>query len=138
MTPECQLELIPRLCDKIRKNADKITQADTYETEDAEVLLLAYGGEARSAMRAVKDARAEGLKVGLFRPITIWPFPSKQLKKAASNAKQVIVAELNYGQLVYEVERHIRGEIPVHFIPRPCGVPHTPSQLLKEIRRRIQ
>jgi 2-oxoglutarate ferredoxin oxidoreductase subunit alpha len=142
MTPQCQLELIPRLCDKIRKNADKITQATTYETEDAEILLVAYGGEARSALRAVKDARAKGLKVGLFRPITIWPFPGAQLKKAASNAKQVIVAELNYGQLVYEVERHLRGDnlgdIPVHLLPKPCGVPHTPGDLLKEIRRRIQ
>jgi 2-oxoglutarate ferredoxin oxidoreductase subunit alpha len=135
MTPEAQLTLIPRLCDKIRKNADKITQADTYETEDAEILLVAYGGEARSAIRAVKDARSEGMKIGLFRPITIWPFPRKQLKQAAANAQHVIVAELNYGQLVNEIERHIRGEIPVHLIPRPCGVPHTPKELLKEIRR---
>ena len=142
MTPQCQLELIPRLCDKIRKNADKITQASTYETEDAEILIVAYGGEARSALRAVKDARAKGLKAGLFRPITIWPFPGAQLKKAASNAKQVIVAELNYGQLVYEVERHLRGDnlgdIPVHLLPKPCGVPHTPDALLKEIGRQSQ
>ncbi len=138
MTPECQLELIPRLCDKIRKKADKITEASTFETEDAEVLLVAYGGEARSAMRAVKDARAEGLKVGLFRPITIWPFPSQQLKQAAANAQHVVVAELNYGQLVKEIERHIRGEIPVHLIPRPCGVPHTPTELLTEVRRLTQ
>ncbi len=138
MTDEAQLALVPRLCDKIRKNADKITQAENIETEDAEILLIAYGGEARTAMRAVKDARAEGMKIGLFRPITVWPFPKDQLKDAAANAKQVIVAELNYGQLVGEVERVIRNEIPVHFIPRVCGTPHTPDELMQEIRRRIK
>jgi len=138
MTDEAQLALVPRLCDKIRKNADKITQAESTETEDAEILLVAYGGEARTAMRAVKDARAEGMKIGLFRPISVWPFPKDQLKDAAANAQQVIVAELNYGQLVGEVERIIRNEVPVHFIPRVCGTPHTPDELMKEIRRRIK
>ena len=138
MTDEAQLALVPRLCDKIRKNADKITQAESIETEDAEILLVAYGGEARTAMRAIKDARAQGMKIGLFRPITVWPFPKDQLKAAAANAQQVVVAELNYGQLVGEVERVIRNEVPVHFIPRVCGTPHTPDELMKEIRRRIK
>jgi 2-oxoglutarate ferredoxin oxidoreductase subunit alpha len=138
MTAEAQLKLIPRLCDKIRKNADKIAQSTSIETEDAEILLIAYGGEARTAMRAVKDARAQGMKLGLFRPISIWPFPRQQLKKAAANAQHVIVAELNYGQLVGEVERVIRNEVPVHLIPHPCGTPHTPNQLITEIRRCIE
>jgi 2-oxoglutarate ferredoxin oxidoreductase subunit alpha len=138
MTAEAQLALIPRLCDKIRQNADKITQAQTVQTEDAEILLVAFGGEARSAMRAVKDGRGQGLKIGLFRAISIWPFPKKELKKAAANATRVFVAELNYGQLVGEVERVIRSEVPVHLIARPCGVPHTPDQILEEIRRGLQ
>jgi 2-oxoglutarate ferredoxin oxidoreductase subunit alpha len=138
MTAEAQLALIPRLCDKIRKNADKITQAQTEQTEDAEILLVAFGGEARSALRAVKDGREQGMKIGLFRPISIWPFPKKELKNAAASAKHVFVAELNYGQLVGEVERVIRSEVPVHLIPRPCGLPHTPDQILEEIRRGLQ
>jgi 2-oxoglutarate ferredoxin oxidoreductase subunit alpha len=137
MTDEAQLALVPRLCEKIRKNAHKITLAESTETEDAETLLIAYGGEARTAMRAVKDARANGMKIGLFRPITVWPFPKKELKEAAANAQQVVVAELNYGQLVGEVERVIRNEVPVHFIPRVCGTPHTPDELMQEIQRRI-
>jgi 2-oxoglutarate ferredoxin oxidoreductase subunit alpha len=137
MTDEAQLALVPRLCDKIRKNADKITQAQNTETEDAEVLLVAYGGESRTALRAVKDARANGMKIGLFRPITVWPFPKEQLKEAAANAQHIVVAELNYGQLVGEVERVIRNEVPVHFIPRVCGSPHTPDELMKEVRRHI-
>ncbi|MFX1319611.1 MAG: 2-oxoacid:acceptor oxidoreductase subunit alpha [Promethearchaeota archaeon] len=137
MDEEAQLTLVPRLCDKIRKNADNITQAENIETEDAEVLLVAYGGESRTALRAVKDARANGMKIGLFRPITVWPFPKEQLKEAAAKAQHVVVAELNYGQLVGEVERVIRSEIPVHFIPRVCGSPHTPDELMNEIRRRI-
>jgi len=137
MDEETQLALVPRLCDKIRINADRITQAQSTETEDAEILVVAYGGEARTAMRAIKDARANGMKIGLFRPITVWPFPKAQLKDAAASAQHVIVAELNYGQLVGEVERVIRNEIPVHLIPRVCGSPHKPSELMKEIRRRI-
>jgi 2-oxoglutarate ferredoxin oxidoreductase subunit alpha len=138
MTDEAQLALVPRLCDKIRKNANKITEAESTFTEDAETLVVAYGGEARTAMRAIKDARAEGMKIGLFRPISVWPFPKEQLKEAAANATQVVVAELNYGQLVGEVERVIRNEVPVHFIPRVCGTPHTPDELMKEIRRQIK
>ena len=138
MTEEAQLALIPRLCDKIRKNADKITQAESIETEDAEILVVAYGGEARTVMRVVKDARKQGMKIGLFRPISVWPFPKEQLKAAATNAQHVIVAELNYGQLIGEVERVIRNEIPVHLIPRVCGSPHPPDELMKEIRRRIK
>jgi len=137
MDEEAQLALVPRLCDKIRKNADKITRAENTETEDAEILLVAYGGEARTALRAVKDARANGIKIGLFRPISVWPFPKEQLKEAAANAQHVVVAELNYGQLVGEVERVIRNEVPVPLIPRVCGTPHTPDELMKEIRRRI-
>lgn len=138
MTDEAQLELVPRLCDKIRVNAPDIWQSKTYETEDAEILLVAYGGEARTAIRAIKEARVQGLKLGLWRPISIWPFPKDHLKTAAANAQHVIVAELNNGQLVGEVERVIRNEIPVHLIPRVCGSPHTPDELLKEIQRRIQ
>jgi 2-oxoglutarate ferredoxin oxidoreductase subunit alpha len=78
------------------------------------------------------------MKIGLFRPITVWPFPKDKLKAAAANAQQVVVAELNYGQLVGEVERVIRNEVPVHFIPRVCGTPHTPDELMQEIRRRIE
>jgi 2-oxoglutarate ferredoxin oxidoreductase subunit alpha len=136
MDDETQLALVPRLCDKIRKNVDKITQAEMTETEDADVLVVAYGGEARTAMRAIKDARANGTKIGLFRPVTVWPFPKEQLKEAAANAQHVVVAELNYGQLVGEVERVIRNEVPVHLIHRVCGSPHTPEELMKEIRRR--
>lgn len=138
MTEEAQLALIPRLCDKIRKNADKITQAESFETEDAEILVVAYGGEARTVMRVVKDARKQGMKIGLFRPISVWPFPKEHLKDAAANAQHVFVAELNYGQLIGEVERVIRSEIPVHLIPRVCGSPHPPDELMKEIRRRIK
>jgi 2-oxoglutarate ferredoxin oxidoreductase subunit alpha len=137
MTAEAQLALIPRLCDKIRKNADKITEAQTEETEDAEILLVAFGGEARSALRAIRNGREQGMKIGLFRPVSIWPFPKKQLKKAAATAQHVFVAELNYGQLVGEVERVIRSEVPVHLIARPCGLPHTPDQILDEIRRAL-
>lgn len=138
MTEEVQLKLIARLCDKIRKNADKITKSASIEAKDAEILLVAYGCEARTAIRTVKDARAQGIKIGLFRPISIWPFPRQQLKAAAANAQHIVVTELNYGQLVGEVERVIRSEIPVHLIPHPCGTPHTPEQLFKEIQRCIK
>ncbi len=137
MTDEAQLKLITRLNDKIRLNADKIWQSKSYEIEDAEILLIAYGIEARIAKRVVEDARADGMKLGLWQPITIWPFPRDHLKAAAANAQNVVVTELNYGQLVGEVERVIRSEIPVNLVPRTCGRPHTPIELYSEIKRRI-
>ena len=134
MSVETQDKLVRRLCDKIRRNTDKITRVEALMTDDCEVLVLAYGIAARSAATAVKQARERGLKAGLLRLVSLWPFPDKLLEKMAEDAKAVIVAEMNYGQLVREVERAVKPK-PVRFLPKLGENPHTPSEILEAIRR---
>jgi 2-oxoglutarate ferredoxin oxidoreductase subunit alpha len=102
---EVQMRLVQRLCDKIRKNADKIIRVEEHMLGDAEIVVFAYGIVARAALSAVRKARQQGIKAGLLRPITLWPFPEKHVAKAAENAKAIIVPEMNCGQMVREVER---------------------------------
>jgi len=134
MSVETQDKLVRRLCDKIRRNTDKITRVEALMTDDCEVLVVAYGIAARSAATAVKQARERGLKAGLLRLVSLWPFPDKLLEKRAEDAKAVIVAEMNYGQLVREVERAVKPK-PVRFLPKLGENPHTPGEILEAIRR---
>jgi 2-oxoglutarate ferredoxin oxidoreductase subunit alpha len=131
---EVQQRLVSRLCDKIRKNADKIIRVDGVMLDDAEVVVVAYGIVARAGLSAVKKAREEGIKAGLLRPITLWPFPEKNVAEAAKKAEKIVVAEMNYGQLVREVERSAK-ETPVTFLSKLGEDPHTPMEILDAIRR---
>jgi 2-oxoglutarate ferredoxin oxidoreductase subunit alpha len=131
---EVQQRLVSRLCDKIRKNADKIIRVDGVMLDDAEVVVVAYGIVARAGLSAVKKAREEGIKAGLLRPITLWPFPEKNVAEAAKKAEKIVVAEMNYGQLVREVERSAK-ETPVTFLSKLGEDPHTPMEILGAIRR---
>jgi 2-oxoglutarate ferredoxin oxidoreductase subunit alpha len=131
---EVQQRLVKRLCDKIRKNADKIIRVEEATLGDAEVVVIAYGIVARAALSAVRKAREEGIKAGLLRPITLWPFPEKNVAEIAKQAKRIIVAEMNCGQLVREVERSAK-ETPVIFLSKLGEEPHTPMEILEAIRR---
>jgi 2-oxoglutarate ferredoxin oxidoreductase subunit alpha len=133
---EVQQRLVRRLCDKIRKNADKIIRVEEVMLEDAEVVVLAYGIVARAALSAVRKAREEGIKAGLLRPITLWPFPEKTIARIAQQAKKIVVPEMNCGQLVREVERSAK-ETPVVFLSKLGEDPHTPMEILEAIRRNI-
>jgi len=133
---EVQQRLVKRLCDKIRKNADKIIRVEEVMLEDADVVVLAYGIVARAALSAVRKAREEGIKAGLLRPITLWPFPEKTIARIAQQAKKIVVPEMNCGQLVREVERSAK-ETPVVFLSKLGEDPHTPMEILEAIRRNI-
>ncbi|MFZ0966105.1 MAG: 2-oxoacid:acceptor oxidoreductase subunit alpha [Candidatus Bathyarchaeia archaeon] len=133
---EVQQRLVKRLCDKIRKNADKIIRVEEVMLEDADVVVVAYGIVARAALSAVRKAREEGIKAGLLRLITLWPFPEKNVAKIAKQAKAIVVAEMNCGQLVREVERSAK-ETPVVFLSKLGEDPHTPMEILEAIRRNI-
>jgi len=130
---EAQEELVKRLCDKIRKNAEKIVKVSAHMLEDAEVMVVAYGTTSRSAMSAVRKAREEGLRVGLLRLVTLWPFPDKEVSKLAKRVRALVVPEMNYGQIVREVER-VAKETPVVFIPKLGEEPHRPTEILNAIR----
>jgi pyruvate/2-oxoacid:ferredoxin oxidoreductase alpha subunit len=94
---------------------------ELYETSDADVLLVGFGIVSRVLRSTVEEARREGLKVGLFRPITAWPFPSQALVQAASRVQKVIVIELSNGQLVEDVRLTLNGKVPVEFYGRVGG-----------------
>ena len=100
------------------------------------VLTQPYGGNARPALAAVEMARAQGLKVGFFRPIIVWPFPDGEVLKMAEKVKKILVCELNIdGQLVREVERASKGKAEVYHFGSGGVEPHLPSQIFNELRR---
>jgi 2-oxoglutarate ferredoxin oxidoreductase subunit alpha len=131
---EHQTRLVQRICDKIRKNADKIIKVEEIMLEDAEVAVIAYGISSRAALSAVRKARKDGVKAGLLRLITIWPFPEKRVAKIAQKVKAIVVPEMNYGQLVREVERAAKST-PVVLLSKLGEEPHRPSEIVEALRR---
>ena len=117
-----------RLLTKLQKNRARIESFEVEHTDNAEVLVVAIGISARAAKRAVAAARAGGIRAGLFRPITLWPFPEDALRAAAARARVVLVPELNAGQLVLEIERVLRGHRVVG-LNRYDGEPIAPAQI---------
>jgi 2-oxoglutarate ferredoxin oxidoreductase subunit alpha len=134
-TPEGTVNALNRLHDKIYNNLDDIVTFEEYKMEDAEYAILSFGGAARTAYDTVDMARKEGIKVGLFRAITIWPFPEKQVKALAGKVKGILVHELNYGQYVLEVERVVSGKCPVWLYGKYDNSSATPQQLLAELKK---
>jgi 2-oxoglutarate ferredoxin oxidoreductase subunit alpha len=132
---EVQSKLVRRLCDKIQKNADKIVRVEEVMLEDADVVVVAYGIVARGALSAIRKAREKGIKAGLLRLITLWPFPEERVARAAKRAETIVVAEMNCGQMVREVERAAK-ETPVVFLSKLGEEPHTPLEILEAIRRK--
>ena len=133
-TAQAQQELVQRLCNKIRKNREKIVRVSTNMLEDAEVMVVAYGTTSRSAMSAVREAREKGFKAGLLRLITLWPFPDKEIAELAKRVHAIVVPEMNCGQIVREVERAAK-ETSVTFMPKLGEEPHRPVEILDAIER---
>ena len=131
--PEAIDKKMRRLMRKVDRFRDDIVKYDTVEAEDAEILVVSYGSVSRSSIRAVRDARARGIKVGHFRPITLWPFADKELEKLARNVKTIIVPELNCGQLVLEVERAVHGKARVVPLSRVDGELFQPTEIFDKI-----
>jgi len=130
---EAQTRLVQRLCDKIRKNKKRIVRVENTRLEDAEVAVVAYGIAARAALSAVRKARATGIKAGLLRPVTLWPFPEEHVAEVSKRVKGIVVPEMNCGQIVREVERAAK-ETPVIFLPKLGEEPHKPDEILEAIR----
>lgn len=128
-----QIELVTRLQNKILHNADKIIDVERIELDDAKIGVIAYGTPSRSAKRAIKDARKEGIKAGLLRLKTVWPFPEKQVAQLASEVDHIIVAEQNLGQVYYMVKA-TASPTPVHLMSKPAGMPQLPHEILAKLR----
>ena len=134
-TPAATLAAANRQRAKLENNLDDIVQVENYRMEDADFAVVAFGGAARTAYETVDMARAEGLKVGLVRPVTIWPFAEAQMKELAGRIKGILVHELNCGQYVHEVERAVNGKVPVSLYAKYDNEPATPAQLLEEVKK---
>lgn len=131
--PEVAETLINRLNNKVMDHLDDIVMSESWLTKDAEIIIVAYGAVSRSAKKTVKEARAAGLKVGLFRPITIWPFPEKEIAALSSQAHTIIVPEMNLGQLKLEVERVAAGRSKVIGVNKVNGELITPAEIMDAI-----
>ena len=114
---------------------EKEPMAEEYLVEDAEIVLVSFGATARIVKSAVNSARAMGIKAGMIRPITLWPFPEKVIRKAAKTADCFLSVEMNMGQMVDDVRLAVNGEKPVFFFGRTGGIIPSPAEVLGEIQK---
>lgn len=122
-------KLVRRLMDKIETHKDDIIQWEEQNTKDADIVIVSIGGVSRASDTAMKMLRAKGLKVGTFRPITVWPFPEKRLQELAERVKTFVVAEMNLGQMVLEVERIIKDKAEIKRVNKVNGEAVYPEEI---------
>ncbi len=133
LTPDKLESLVLERYKRYETVKEKEQRAEEYLVDDAELVVVAYGASARVARSAVNKAREQGKKVGLIRPITLWPFPVDVMKKAASHVKQMLAVEMSMGQMVDDVKLAIDCRVPVHFYGRTGGMIPTPAEVLEKI-----
>ena len=133
MSAECQAVSIKRLMDKIRLNVADIIHIEEEDVEGADVVVVAYGITARVARMGIDMARTEGVKVGFLRLIVVWPFPEERIRELAKKVKAFVVPEINYGQMVLEVERCAAGKAPAILVPHGGGGVHDPADICRAI-----
>jgi 2-oxoglutarate ferredoxin oxidoreductase subunit alpha len=122
-----------RLQEKLERARDEIASVEMQALDDADIAIVAFGIVSRAAVRAIEEARASGIRVGLFRPRTLWPFPERQLREVASRVRAIVVAEMNLGQLALEVERIVGGTTAVHGCFRADGLPLEPGEIAARV-----
>jgi 2-oxoglutarate ferredoxin oxidoreductase subunit alpha len=133
LTPEKLEQLVRERYQRYEQVKATEQRAEEYLTEDADLVVVAYGASSRVARSAVNKARENGLKVGLVRPITLWPFPVDALQRAASHAKAFLTVEMSMGQMVDDVKLAVDCKVPVHFYGRTGGMIPTPAEVLSQI-----
>lgn len=131
--PEKMEEINRQLQAKYSFMNDEEVRYELHSTEDAEILVVAYGLAARICQRAVDTARTQGLNVGMLRPMTLYPFPYGILGELATGQKSILVVELNAGQMVEDVRLGVNGKVPVEFYGRAGGIIPTPDEVLSKI-----
>jgi 2-oxoglutarate ferredoxin oxidoreductase subunit alpha len=124
-----------RLQAKLREIAKNEVRWKEFDTEDVDLLLVAFGTVGRICQTVVREAQAEGLRVGLLRPITLWPFPSARLAELAQQVRGMLVVEMNAGQMLEDVRLSVEGACPVRFYGRLGGVVPLPDEILLELEK---
>ncbi|MEO0261421.1 MAG: 2-oxoacid:acceptor oxidoreductase subunit alpha [candidate division WOR-3 bacterium] len=133
ITGEAHERLVRRLIDKIQKNRKDIIEYEEVMLDDAEIVVVSFGITARAALKAVREARKKGIKAGLFRLITIWPFPEERIAEISKKIEKFVVAEINQGQVRREVERARVNSVPVIGVHKLGGELITPDEILEGI-----
>ena len=137
-SPKVTEESIRRLHEKIERAGEEIIHTESYFMDDAEYAVVSFGGTARTAYEAVREARAAGVKVGLVRLMTIWPFADKVIGELAAKVKGIVTAELNYGQIVHEVRRAANGACPVSLCGKYNMRAFEPGEILASIQEMVK
>ena len=137
LKPEAMEEHNLHLQAKYREIEENEVRYETQQCDDAEYIIVAFGSAARLAQKAIETARTEGIKVGLFRPITLWPFPTKEIKAMAEGKKGVLVAEINAGQMVDDVRLAINGTVKVEHFGRLGGIVPGPDEIVEALKTKL-
>jgi 2-oxoglutarate ferredoxin oxidoreductase subunit alpha len=135
MTVEAQDEMMARLVKKVSGNLRDIIMTEGYRLGDAEVVLVSYGVSARTSFAAVDEAREQGIKAGLLRLITVWPFPEHQIRKLAGRVKGLVTVEINLGQIHLEIERCAGGKVPTFLVGHPGGAIIPPENVIETLKQ---
>lgn len=126
-----------KLQEKFRVMAENEVRYETDHCEDVDYLIVAFGSAARISQKSMALARQRGLKVGLFRPITLWPFPEKQIRELSKRVKGILTVEINAGQMVYDVRAAAQGRVPVHHFGRQGGIVPDPDEIVAALDKLI-
>ncbi|MBR5295482.1 MAG: 2-oxoacid:acceptor oxidoreductase subunit alpha, partial [Clostridia bacterium] len=124
---------VKRIIAKVEENADDIADWEE-DLEGADTCIFCYGGTARSVYSAVEEMRADGEKVGFFRPVTLWPFPAKKMEEISKKVKKIVVVEHNNGQMLLEVERVIKDNCKLSFLGKVDGTVITPEEVIRVVK----
>jgi 2-oxoglutarate ferredoxin oxidoreductase subunit alpha len=134
MTVEAQEWMMNQIVGKIRRHLDDIIRTETYRLDDADIVVVSYGVSARTSLAAVDEARDQGIKAGLLRLITVWPFPEAQIRDLAKRIKGFVTVELNLGQIHLEVERCAAGRVPSFLVGHPGGTIIPPEDVIEALK----
>jgi 2-oxoglutarate ferredoxin oxidoreductase subunit alpha len=125
------------LQEKYAEIQDKEVRFEEIDCEDAEYLIVAFGSCARIAQKAMETAREEGMKIGLLRPITLWPFPTKQVAELSRHVKGILTVELNAGQMIEDVRLAVEGKVPVEHFGRLGGIVPDPDEIITALKEKL-
>ena len=137
LKPEIMEERNIHLQKKYQQIRENEVRYETQQCEDADYVIVSFGSAARISEKAIELAREEGIKVGLFRPITVWPFPTDQVREIARGKKGVLVAEINAGQMVEDVKLAINGEVPVDYFGRLGGIVPEHEEIVDALKSKL-
>lgn len=132
------IERIDKLFAKYKQIEENEVDFEEYMTEDADLIIACFGSLARNVKSAVNECRKNGLKIGMFRPITLYPFPAKKIEELAQKTKKFLVIEMNMGQMVKDIKLAVNGKVPVEFFSKPTGQWLHVEEIVKEIIKELE